>query len=149
MVAGRSRRSARGGCVRGRMGNRVMRARFITSVMTFSATLPQMTLEQRVGQMLMLRLPGGFENLRGTTMRETERYILEAGVGGFVVGPGSPADLAMKLNELQSRSRIPLLFAADLEWSAPVSVDGSTTTPALPEYGGPVFPVNMGIAPTR
>src|SRR5688572_18025529 len=54
----------------------------------------QMSLEQRIGQMLMLRLPGGFENLRGPTMRETERYIVEAGVGGFLVGPGSPAELA-------------------------------------------------------
>lgn len=80
-----------------------------------SATLPQMSLEQRVGQMLMLRLPGGFENLRGATMRETERYIVEAGVGGFLVGPGSPVDLAMKLNELQNRSHVPLLFASDVE----------------------------------
>jgi beta-glucosidase-like glycosyl hydrolase/CubicO group peptidase (beta-lactamase class C family) len=113
-----------------------------------ASTLPQMTLEQRVGQMLMLRLPGGFENLRGAGMRETERYIVEAGVGGFLVGPGSPADLALKLNELQNRSPVPLLFAAELDWSAPTHVDGRAGQSIAPEYGGTVFPVSMGIAAT-
>ena len=32
------------------------------------STLSDMTLEERVGQMLMLRLPGGFENYRGPSM---------------------------------------------------------------------------------
>src|SRR5688572_8992679 len=110
-----------------------------------ASTLPQMSLEQRIGQMLMLRLPGGFENLRGATWRETERYIVEAGVGGFLVGPGSPAELALKLNELLQRSEYPLLFAADVDWSAGARTDGGA--PAA-EYGGTVFPVSMGIAAT-
>src|SRR5690606_15654419 len=110
-------------------------------------TLSDMTLEERVGQMLMLRLPGGFENYRGPAMKETERLIDEARVGGFVVGIGSPLDVAMKLNQLQSRSRLPLVFGADLEWGAGMRLWRPTYLPyGIEGDGGTAFPFNMGIA---
>ena len=111
-----------------------------------AGTLRSMSLEQRVGQMLMLRLAGNFENLRGPAMREAERFLAEATVGGFLVGPGSPADVAMKLNELQMRSYLPLLFAVELD--GPMRPDGTRDQTPPPEHGGTVFPVNMGIAAT-
>ncbi|MGH7465166.1 MAG: hypothetical protein ACREK1_08315, partial [Longimicrobiales bacterium] len=46
-------------------------------------TLADMSLEERVGQMLMLRVPGGFENYRGRAMRQLERLVDEVRVGGF------------------------------------------------------------------
>ncbi|HSJ32934.1 MAG TPA: glycoside hydrolase family 3 N-terminal domain-containing protein [Longimicrobiales bacterium] len=112
-------------------------------------TLSDMSLEERVGQMLMLRVEGGFENHRGPAMREIERLVDEARVGGFVVGLGSPLDVASKLNELQSRARLPLVFGADLEWGAGMRLWRPTYLPyGIEAAGGTAFPFNMGIAAT-
>jgi hypothetical protein len=59
-----------------------------------SGTLDRMTLEQRVGQMLMVRLPGGFENVRGPVHARGAAVRSELNVGGFAVGLGSPHDVA-------------------------------------------------------
>jgi beta-N-acetylhexosaminidase len=106
-------------------------------------TLASMTLEQRVGQLLMLQLPGGFENLRGPEMREVERLLAATHAGSFLVGAGSPLEVALKLNELQQQSSLPLLVAAELEWGAGASGPAPL---ALRAAGGTIFPYNMGIA---
>jgi beta-N-acetylhexosaminidase len=103
-------------------------------------TLAAMSLEARVGQLLMLQLPGGFENLRAPEMQEAERLLDVTRAGSFLVGPGAPLELALKLNELQRRSRLPLLVAAELEPGAPfrtTALAGGSATP---------FPYNMGMA---
>ncbi|MGH7446116.1 MAG: glycoside hydrolase family 3 protein, partial [Longimicrobiales bacterium] len=112
-------------------------------------TLADMSLEERVGQMLMLRVPGGFENYRGRAMRQLERLVDEVRVGGFVVGIGSPLDVALKLNTLQARSRLPLVFGADLEWGAGMRLWRPTYLPyGIEADGGTAFPFNMGVAAT-
>jgi beta-N-acetylhexosaminidase len=112
-------------------------------------TLAGMSLEERVGQMLMLRLPGGFANLHGQSMLELERLMVGTHAGGFVVEYGSPLELAVKLNDLQSRSDRPLLIAADMEWGAAHGLWRSTYLPlGVESGGGTVFPFNMGIAAT-
>ncbi|HEX2166797.1 MAG TPA: glycoside hydrolase family 3 N-terminal domain-containing protein, partial [Longimicrobiales bacterium] len=112
-------------------------------------TLADMSLEERVGQMLMLRVQGGFENYRGPAMKEIERLVDEALVGGFVVGIGSPLDIAVKLNQLQERSRLPLVFGADLEWGAGMRLWRPTYLPyGMQSAGGTAFPFNMGIGAT-
>jgi beta-N-acetylhexosaminidase len=113
------------------------------------ATLARMSLEERVGQMLMVHLSGGFENVRGAAMSEAFRLVGEAYVGGFVVGLGSPLDVAVRLNELQGVSRLPLLIAADLEWGSGMRLWRPVYLPYGTEgRGGTVFPFNMGIAAT-
>jgi beta-N-acetylhexosaminidase len=112
-------------------------------------TLNSLTLEQRIGQMLMVQLPGGFDNSSGPVMREARRLITETGVGGFVVGPGSPVEVALKLNELQAAAHLPLLVAADLEWGAGKRLARPLYLPdGIQGGGGTAFPFNMGIAAT-
>jgi beta-N-acetylhexosaminidase len=105
-------------------------------------TLAALSLEERVGQMLFVPLAGTFENVRAATRRESERYIDDARVGGFIVGSGSPAEIALKVNQLQQRSRLPLLFAAELEWGARARLGTGT------HDGATAFPYNMGMAAT-
>jgi beta-N-acetylhexosaminidase len=114
------------------------------------STLAGMSLEDRIGQMLMLMVPGTFENLRGPGIREIERTMQQVRLGGVMVQTGSPLNIALKLNELQSLSRLPLLVAAELEWGA-VTRLWPTVFPSngLAGGGGTVFPFNMGIAATR
>jgi beta-N-acetylhexosaminidase len=111
------------------------------------STLAGMSLEQRVGQMLMLPVPGAFENLRGAPMREVERLLVETHAGGLVVGPGSPLDVALKLNELQAKSALPLLVAAEMEWGAGAQLwQSSHASDRTVGGGGTAFPWNMGLA---
>jgi beta-N-acetylhexosaminidase len=112
-------------------------------------TLARMSLEERVGQMLMANLPGGFENVRGSAMREAFRLVDEVHIGGFIVGLGTPLDVAARLNELQAVSRLPLVIAADLEWGPGMRLWRPVWLPYPMEgRGGTVLPFNMGIAAT-
>jgi beta-N-acetylhexosaminidase len=112
-------------------------------------TLAGMTLEQRVGQLLMLQAPGGFENLRGPGMRELERVLAGTHAGAVFIGSGSPVDVALKLNELQRQAAQPLLIAADPGWGAATRLrQPSRTTSASGAGGGTEFPYNMGMAAT-
>jgi beta-N-acetylhexosaminidase len=112
-------------------------------------TLARMSLEERVGQMLMAHLGGSFDNMRGHAMQEALRLVTDAHVGGFVVGLGSPLDVAVKLNALQGAARLPLVVAADLEWGAGMRLWRPTYLPYGTEGGGgTALPFNMGIAAT-
>jgi beta-N-acetylhexosaminidase len=112
-------------------------------------TLAAMSLEERVGQMLMLQVGGGFENLRGQAMIELERTMVGTHAGGLLIDFGSPVDVAVKLNELQSRSELPLLVAAEMEWGAAHGLWRPTFMPyGVEGGGGTALPFNMGLAAT-
>ncbi|MGQ0561428.1 MAG: glycoside hydrolase family 3 N-terminal domain-containing protein [Gemmatimonadota bacterium] len=112
-------------------------------------TLRSLTLEQKIGQLLMMRLEGDFENVNGPGMRRAERLIRQYEPGGFALGIGGPADVALKANTLQGFSRLPLLIAADLEWGAGMRLWRPTYLPyGMEGGGGTAFPFNMGIGAT-
>src|SRR5258708_17592341 len=48
---------------------------------------------------------------------------------------GSPYDIAAKINALQTRSRLPLLISADLEYGAAMRVSGATAFPQIMAAG--------------
>jgi beta-N-acetylhexosaminidase len=99
-------------------------------------TLRTMTLEKKIGQLIFpqLRLDADSELL--------ERWVGELGVGGVLVGIGSPAGVAARLNELQTQAEIPLLAAADLEYGAGMRLRALDAH----ERGGTVLPFPLGIA---
>jgi beta-N-acetylhexosaminidase len=112
-------------------------------------TLAGMSLEERVGQMLMVGLDGTFANAGSESLKEAERLVEEGRVGGFVVGIGAPLDIAVKLNRLQGRARLPLLFAAEMEWGAGMRLGRPTyLSSAVEGAGGTILPYSMGLAAT-
>jgi beta-N-acetylhexosaminidase len=112
-------------------------------------TLQSLTLEQKVGQMIMARLEGGFENVESSELARAEQLIRKYDLGGYALGIGGPADLALKTNSLQGFSRLPLLIAADLEWGSAMRLWRATFLPYGSEGGGgTAFPFNMGIGAT-
>ncbi|MEO5510880.1 MAG: glycoside hydrolase family 3 N-terminal domain-containing protein [Longimicrobiales bacterium] len=114
-----------------------------------SETFARMSLEEKIGQMIMVRIEGGFSNSHGSEMTAARSLINRIAVGGFAVGLGTPLDMASKLNELQAESKIPLLFGADLEFGAGMRMWPPTYLPyGIDGDGGTVFPYNMGIAAT-
>ncbi|MGQ0813651.1 MAG: glycoside hydrolase family 3 N-terminal domain-containing protein, partial [Gemmatimonadota bacterium] len=114
-----------------------------------NSTLRSLTLEQKVGQLIMARLEGDFENVNAPEMRRVEQLIRKYQLGGFAIGIGGPADVALKTNALQGFSRLPLLIAADLEWGSGMRLWRATYLPYGMEGGGGTgFPFNMGIGAT-
>ncbi len=109
-------------------------------------TLKKMTLEEKLGQMLVVYYFGGFLSRESEEYGELMREVEQNHVGGFVVQThSSPLGLersqvyptAVRANELQSRAKVPLLVAADFERGTAMRLDEGTS-----------FPYAMGVAAT-
>ncbi len=96
--------------------------------------LGSLSLRDKAAQLVVPWLAGTYASYDDSTLAQTIRLVDSLHVGGLIVSVGSPLDVAAKLNALQTRSRLPLLMAADLE--------GGT---AIRLVGGTPFPTNMGV----
>src|SRR5690349_2208077 len=101
-------------------------------------TLAKMTLEEKLGQLLMLPFYGEFTSADSPDFRGLQHQIEQNHVGGFMlaarVGPfgierGKPYATAALTNLLQKTARIPLLFAADFERGTAMRLEGGTSFP--------------------
>ncbi|MGH7518773.1 MAG: glycoside hydrolase family 3 protein [Gemmatimonadales bacterium] len=97
--------------------------------------LDSLPLRARAAQLVMPWLAGTYAAYDAGALADAERWVDSLGVGGLIVSVGSPLDIAAKLNHLQSRSRLPLLVASDLEAGTAIRL-----------VGGVAFPTNMGVA---
>lgn len=97
----------------------------------------RLSLRDRAAQLVMPWIPGSYASADDPGSAIVLRWIDSLHVGGIIVSVGSPVDIAAKLNQLQARSRLPLLVASDLE-------EGT----ARRFVGGTPFPTNMGVAAT-
>jgi beta-N-acetylhexosaminidase len=87
-------------------------------------TLGNLTLEEKVGQMLQVRYYADYQNYDGRAYQLLRGQISKFHIGSVVfgmhfnnLGPvrSSPLDAAKVANQLQRDSNLPLLFAADIE----------------------------------
>ena len=99
-----------------------------------------MTLEEKLGQLVMLSFHGDFISSESAEYRELQRAIEENHAGGFMlatrVGPfgierGQPYATAAMINILQKSARIPLLFAADFERGTAMRLEEGTSFPHM------------------
>ena len=112
-------------------------------------TLHSLTLEQKVGQMLMGRIESNVNNLNSAELQHVQQQIRTLNIGGYAVGIGDPAEIALKMNALQAIAPVPLLVASDLEWGPSMRLWQPTYLPyAMEGAGGTAFPFNMGITAT-
>ncbi|MEX0936160.1 MAG: glycoside hydrolase family 3 protein, partial [Gemmatimonadota bacterium] len=110
------------------------------------AVLADLTLREKVGQMIMSWVLGDFAPEGSESFDRVARLIDEEGVGGVIISVGTPLDVATKLNVLQRRSRVPLLVAADLETGAGFRLRGAVHLPGGTELGGATdFPALMAL----
>jgi beta-N-acetylhexosaminidase len=100
-------------------------------------TLRNMTLREKIGQMVMVRMSGEFQNWNDPRFLELRRHIEENHLGGFILFRGEANSIAALTNELQRMSKLPLLFAADYERGLRMQL--RTGTP---------FTTNMGVGAT-
>lgn len=100
-------------------------------------TLNSLSLREKIGQMINVRMSGEFANLASEKFAEYRREIEENHIGGFTVYRGEANAIASLTNELQKISKTPLLFAADYERGLRMQL--RTGTP---------FTTNMGVGAT-
>ncbi|MCS6816836.1 MAG: hypothetical protein N0A16_05655 [Blastocatellia bacterium] len=98
-------------------------------------TLRRMTLEEKIGQMIVPAMTPVFMNHESEEFRRIERNIVEFHVGGYHTFGGDPVALAALLNRMQRLAKIPLLITADLEGGPGYQFRGATRLPRAMALG--------------
>ena len=108
------------------------------------ATLRKMSLEEKIGQMIMPWAHIEFMNIKDPDYLLLQDEMRKYHVGGFGVtvftDAGSllksePLEAAALTNGLQKDSKYPLLFAADFERGLSMRLNGATAFPAAMAFG--------------
>src|SRR5271165_2003744 len=108
------------------------------------ATLRRMSLEEKIGQMIMPWARVEFMNVNSpdySLLRDEMRKYHVGGFGVTVFTDGAslvksePLEAAALTNGLQKDSKYPLLFAADFERGLSVRLSGATSFPAAMAFG--------------
>jgi beta-N-acetylhexosaminidase len=120
------------------------------------STLRQMSAEEKVGQLLFTTYHGSFTSTESETYAQMMHDVNDLHVGGFItITHGSPLGIvkdqayptAALANQLQSKSKLPLLIGADYERGTAMRQDEGTSFPtamALAAAGNPKDAYTMG-----
>ena len=107
-------------------------------------TLSKMTLDEKIGQMIMVWAKVQFLNVDSPEYLELRDEMAKYHLGGFGItdatdGPllieSEPLEAAALTNRLQRESKYPLLFAADFERGLSMRLEGATAFPAAMAFG--------------
>ena len=121
-----------------------------TSPRWTESVLASLTLREKAAQIVWPSVYGDYVSGDSPQWRKLTDYVRQEKVGGFTISVGSPTEVAAKLNALQSMSKIPLLFGADLEAGAGFRARGGYFVPNAIDLGGAiVFPPEMAVGATR
>ncbi|HEY8685310.1 MAG TPA: glycoside hydrolase family 3 N-terminal domain-containing protein [Chloroflexota bacterium] len=114
------------------------------------SVLASLTLREKAAQIVWPFVLGDYVSGNSPQWRRLTQYVQQEKVGGFIISVGSPTEVAAKLNALQSMSKIPLLFGADLEAGAGFRARGGYFVPNAIDLGGAiVLPPEMAMGATR
>jgi beta-N-acetylhexosaminidase len=112
-------------------------------------TIGNMSLEEKVGQLIFATYHGSFTSTDSAAYTQMIHAVDDLHVGGFInITHGSPLGIvksqtyptAVLNNQLQSKSRLPLLIGADFERGTAMRLDEGTSFPtamALAAAGNP------------
>jgi beta-N-acetylhexosaminidase len=120
------------------------------------ATLGKMTLDEKIGQVLFATYHGSFTSTDAAAYMQMLHCVNDLHVGGFInITQGSPLGIvksqayptAVLMNQLQAKSKLPLLVGADFERGTAMRLDEGTSFPtamALAAAGNPRDAYTMG-----
>ena len=112
-------------------------------------TLASLSLRQRVAQMIMPFVLGDYAPEGSDGHDRILEMIEEQEVGGLIVSVGSPGEVAIKLNDFQGHSGLPLLVGADMETGVGFRLRGAVYLPSNISLGGATeFPPPMAVGAT-
>jgi beta-N-acetylhexosaminidase len=107
-------------------------------------TLKKLSLEEKIGQLFMVRVMGQFMDLQSPEYLRLRDEIQRYHLGGILLtvpaeGPfllkTGPYEAAMLINELQRDSKVPLIVGADFERGLSMRLTGVTTFPHAMAFG--------------
>src|SRR6267378_2751974 len=102
------------------------------------STLRKMSVDEKIGQLLFTTCHGSFTAVDSAAYRQIMHDVNDLHVGGFInVTHGSPLGIvksqayptAVLNNQLQSKSKLPLLIGADFERGTAMRLDEGTSFP--------------------
>src|SRR5216683_1167016 len=109
-------------------------------------TLRRMSVDEKIGQLLFTTYHGSFTAADSAAYRQIMHDVTDLHVGGFInITQGSP--LGIVKNQLQAKSKLPLLVGADFERGTAMRLDEGTSFPtamALAAGGNPKDAYAMG-----
>jgi beta-glucosidase-like glycosyl hydrolase/CubicO group peptidase (beta-lactamase class C family) len=120
------------------------------------ATLRKMTVDEKIGQLLFTTYHGSFTATDAPAYQQLIHDVQDLHVGGFIViTHGSPLGIvksqayptAVLANQLQTKSKLPLLIGADFERGTAMRYDEGTSFPtamAVAAGGNPKDAYTMG-----
>jgi beta-N-acetylhexosaminidase len=118
-------------------------------------TLRKLSLEEKIGQMFMIRAQTEFFNAQSPDYLQLRDKIQRYHIGGVLLTVASeggavfrnqPYEAAVFTNQLQRDSRLPLIFAADFERGLAMRFHGTTGFPAAMAFaatGNPRYAAEM------
>jgi beta-N-acetylhexosaminidase len=102
-------------------------------------TLSRMSLEEKVGQVLMVRAFGEYYPEDNEERRELISLVEDLALGGVILFRSQAYAAAALLDDLQasaaSAGHLPLIVAADFEWGADFRIDGAVPFPTAMAVG--------------
>jgi beta-N-acetylhexosaminidase len=120
------------------------------------ATLRTMSIDEKIGQLLFTTYHGSFTSRDAFAYKQMMHDVDDLHVGGFInITQGSPLGIiksqvyptAVLTNQLQAKSKLPLLIGADFERGTGMRLDEGTSFPtamALAAAGDPQDAYTMG-----
>jgi beta-glucosidase-like glycosyl hydrolase/CubicO group peptidase (beta-lactamase class C family) len=120
------------------------------------ATLRKMSVDEKIGQLLFATYHGSFTSTDAAAYAQMLHCVNDLHVGGFInITQGSPLGIvksqayptAVLTNQLQAKSKLPLLVGADFERGTAMRLDEGTSFPtamALAAAGNPRDAYTMG-----
>jgi beta-N-acetylhexosaminidase len=109
------------------------------------ATLASMTLDEKVGQLIIPATVGMFMSQDGESFQQIRRDITEFHVGGYhmlgeVNNLHEPAGVALLINHIQELAKVPLWITADFEGGVGLRYMGATRLPRAMAMGATANP---------
>lgn len=98
-------------------------------------TLNQLSLEEKVAQMIFPYADAKGYSKEGAEYDRLINLTSKIKVGGFLLFRGSVDEQINLINDLQSISKVPLLFSADFENGVTQRIPGGTTFPSMMALG--------------
>lgn len=107
-------------------------------------TLKSLTVEEKVGQMIMVWSKGAFVNVNSEQYAALRDMMQKYHLGGFgltvptqmgLLVRTEPYEAAGLTNQLQRESKLPLIFAADFERGLSMRLNGGTVFPHAMAFG--------------
>ncbi|MBN4080913.1 serine hydrolase [Caldithrix abyssi] len=105
--------------------------RFTSKKSWAEITLKTLTLRQKIAQMMVVSMNMRFMNYESDQWQEIQRYLETDGIGVVHIWFGDAGSALTMLNDMQAKSKVPILVDADIESGLGRRYPGAVTLPPM------------------